>query len=372
MRLRLLSASALAIIAVAVGCSSDPTTGSSTTSTTSSSTTTGTTSTGSGGHDASAGPTLSLVSARDHLEDALLVPRSIAADADRIYLAGDSGRLHVLARDRIADFPELEVIQDTTSALAAVAVSPSRVFVAARDGTVRAYDKTPQHLALAGSFAIDPPILGSLVLDGGTLYVSHGQANVTVAEGRLFVAELNEGEIVEAFDATTLAPLGKTYGATFEQGKTVSFDLGGVRLGAVDDPLTIKNDTGFPALFTFPGTLALAVPGCCGAGVSLFDAAALTPSGALPITWANAVAKAPSGYVVGTEGGQVVYVDGAQPDMEQVVDLRTLTGHTGSEDIEIRNLWIDGFDDLVLAGSSWGNASSKSPTLPAFFVLELH
>jgi hypothetical protein len=371
MRFRLLASFLPAILLLAAGCPSDPTTS-----------TGGSTGTGGahGGHggtggsapDASAGPVLSLVSARDHIEDALLVSRSIAADAQRIYLAGDSGRLHVLARDRAAGFPELEVIADTTSPLAAVAVGPARVYAAGRDGTVRAYDKTGTHLALAGSFTIDPPILGSMVLDGGTLYVSHGQANVAVDGGRLFVAELNEGEIVEAFDATTLQPLGKTYGAAFEPGSTVAFDLGGMRLGAVADPLTLKNETGFPAIFAFAGTLALTVPGCCGNGVSLFDASSLAATGTLPITWANAVAKVDGGFVVGTEGGQVAYVDAAQQSAPQVLDLRALTGHTGSEDIEIRNVWADGIDDLIFAGSSWGNASSKSPTLPAFFVLSLH
>jgi len=51
--------------------------------------------------------------------------------------------------------------------------------------------------------------------------------------------------------------------------------------------------------------------------------------------------------------------------------ISTRTCPPSSEDIEIRSLWIDGYDDLVLAGSSWGNPTSRSPYLPSFFVLRL-
>lgn len=54
------------------------------------------------------------------------------------------------------------------------------------------------------------------------------------------------------------------------------------------------------------------------------------------------------------------------------VDLRAITGHTGSEDIEIRALWSDAYDNLVFAGSSWGNDQSRGTNLPAFFILELN
>jgi hypothetical protein len=53
------------------------------------------------------------------------------------------------------------------------------------------------------------------------------------------------------------------------------------------------------------------------------------------------------------------------------VDLRTLPGHIGSEDIEIRSLWGDGIDDLVFAGSSWVSDTSRGPGLLSFFVLVL-
>jgi hypothetical protein len=53
------------------------------------------------------------------------------------------------------------------------------------------------------------------------------------------------------------------------------------------------------------------------------------------------------------------------------VELRAMTGFTGPEDIEIRTLWMDDRDDLIFAGSSWGNDHSRSADLPSLFVLEL-
>ena len=56
-------------------------------------------------------------------------------------------------------------------------------------------------------------------------------------------------------------------------------------------------------------------------------------------------------------GGQVDVFDLRQNPSPLVssADLRQLTGHTGSEDIEIRALWADDLDNLIFAGSSWGN-----------------
>ncbi|MGH7498434.1 MAG: hypothetical protein ACREOQ_07635, partial [Gemmatimonadales bacterium] len=84
----------------------------------------------------------------------------------------------------------------------------------------------------------------------------------------------------------------------------------------------------------------------------------------------NTVVAVQGGFWSGLETGEIGFYD-SQNDLVQRLNLRTFTGHTGSEDIEIRSLWADGFDDLVFAGSDWGNESSRSPTLPAFFVLRL-
>ena len=66
-------------------------------------------------------------------------------------------------------------------------------------------------------------------------------------------------------------------------------------------------------------------------------------------------------YMLGSEGYQLV----------MTTNVRELTGFTGSEDIEIRSLWVDGLDNLVFAASSWGNDQSRSLELPSFFVFEI-
>ena len=61
-----------------------------------------------------------LVSARSSIEGSFVGHHAIHADADRIYLASFQGRLFVLARDRAADFPLVQVVQDTAAPLTAV------------------------------------------------------------------------------------------------------------------------------------------------------------------------------------------------------------------------------------------------------------
>jgi hypothetical protein len=93
------------------------------------------------------------------------------------------------------------------------------------------------------------------------------------------------------------------------------------------------------------------------------------------ISWgaANCVERSGKTLVVGTESGRVDLFDLGQNPSPHLdgVNLRTLTGHTGAEDIEIRALWMDNRDNLIFAASSWGNDQSRGPTLPSFFVLEL-
>src|SRR5205085_3732720 len=66
-------------------------------------------------------------------------------------------------------------------------------------------------------------------------------------------------------------------------------------------------------------------------------------------------------YALGGSGFQII----------DSIDLRAVTGFVGSEDIEVRALWVDGIDNLVFAASSWGNDQSRSSSLPSFFVLEI-
>jgi hypothetical protein len=136
--------------------------------------------------------------------------------------------------------------------------------------------------------------------------------------------------------------------------------------------LDSRGDPGFPAVYADDAVLAATDGGgCCSRGFSTFD-----PLTARRVTHVrrysvNTVARRGDWLVAGLESGHVEVFNIAQTSAQPVsgLDLRALTGHTGPEDIEIRALWTDANDDLVFAGSSWGNDSSRGPDLPAFFVL---
>jgi hypothetical protein len=112
------------------------------------------------------------------------------------------------------------------------------------------------------------------------------------------------------------------------------------------------------------------IGGCCGAGVTIVKSPDFARSEFISVAGANTVATVKHGLLVGTEGGSVVYLDGLRAIVKNVY-LPTITGHTRLEDIEIRSLWADGLDDLVFGGSSWGNDTTRGPSLPSFFVLSL-
>jgi len=86
-----------------------------------------------------------------------------------------------------------------------------------------------------------------------------------------------------------------------------------------------------------------------------------TEKNGVPLLVGGSEAGAVDWYVLGSRGYQLA----------GTIDLRTLTGFTGPEDVEIRSLWMDGLDNLVFAGSSWGNDQSRSPELPSLFILEI-
>jgi hypothetical protein len=92
---------------------------------------------------ASAGPqaSLRLVSARNHIEGGFLGNPAVYADDRRIYLASFTGDLFVLARDRAADFPVIEIVHDTNRALTAVRGDQRYIYVASGDGNLRVYRK---------------------------------------------------------------------------------------------------------------------------------------------------------------------------------------------------------------------------------------
>ena len=192
---------------------------------------------------------------------------------------------------------------------------------------------------------------------------------MTAADGgHLYLSALNEGDVVMELRKDGWTP-GSTFGAAFEPQATVVFDWrAGRRVTALRNP-----QPGAVALFTDGSLLALTTPGCCGDGITLYDAQTLAYRRFLPRPSTNTVARRGRYLIAGNEWGYVDVFDLGQRGAPLVasLDLRQETGHLGPEDIEIRALWADGLDGLIFAGSSWGNDEARGPELPSLFVLEL-
>jgi len=319
---------------------------------------------------------LRLVSARDHIEGAIVTPQSVYADRERIYLAtaapppfgSHSGRLFVLARDRSANFPVLEVIEVSSAPLTAVRGDRDNLYVTSGDGNLYIYRKD-NPLALIDT--VDPAPLGvlsSLALYGDNLYIGA----MAVSQSRVYVAALNPGEIALEVSKKTLTEE-RSYGTVFEPGSTVVFDRRtGERVTGIPFPPDWFGRPGFPSTYADRRVVAQTVAGCCGSGIFLYDPRTLALDQMIPRPFTNTVIRHGSWLIGGNEGGQVDLLDLRDPP--RVVfsaDLRALTGHTRIEDIEIRALWMDHWDNLIFAGSSWGNDLTRGPELPSFFVLEL-
>jgi hypothetical protein len=315
---------------------------------------------------------IQLISARDHIEGSFLGSQAVYADKDRIYLASFQGKLFVLARDRSADFPLIEVVQDTTFPLTAVRGDSKNLYVISNDGTLRVYRK--EHpLLLTDTISLSGFGLSSLALDGKNLYVSRGQAALAVDNDNVYLSELNEGDIGLEIAKRTLTS-GLTYGETFEQSTTVVFDRkSGNRVSGITNPSDLFGRPGAVSVYVDQKTLIQTIAGCCGPGILIYDPQTFNLEQTIPRLFTNTVVRSDRWLIAGNEGGQVDVFDIQQNPSPIVssVDLRQLTGHTGSEDIEIRALWKDNLDNLIFAGSSWGNDQSRGPSLPSFFVLEV-
>src|SRR5262249_6649350 len=141
----------------------------------------------------------------------------------------------------------------------------------------------------------------------------------------------------------TLAPT-MTYGQAFEAYTTVVFNQKtGARVGGVPTPFDVWGQPAQPGLYVSGGILALTVPGCCGPGIFLYDSNDLRLQQFIPRRYTNTVMRSERWLIAGNEGGQVDVFDLARSPSPLIstLDLRAVTGHTGSEDIEIRALWTD-------------------------------
>jgi hypothetical protein len=323
---------------------------------------------------ASAEVSLSMVSARTGIEGGLLLPQTVYADATHIYISTvgspTGGRLYVLKRDRAADFPVVEQ-RDFDVALGAVRGDATHLYVAGRDGILYVYRKTRPLTFVTSIPVADLQLVGLDVVDN-RIYVAVGQAHVAADAGHVYASSLSASDTVVEIAKTTWAT-GRSYGG-FEPNMTVVFDRStGTRVSAIPNPADSTGDRGISAVYADREIVGQMRPGCCGRGVSLYDPELLGFDQRLASRNSNALARRGRWLVVGTEYGTVEVWDiGRRPaPVVARVDLRALTGNTGVEDIEVRALWFDEVDNLLFAGSSWGNDQSRSPALPAFFALQL-
>jgi len=120
----------------------------------------------------------------------------------------------------------------------------------------------------------------------------------------------------------------------------------GAELGSLLVPANLYGQRTSATITATDRDLALFVPGCCGVGVELYDPATLVHRTSVVTQDANAVAWSGAYLLIGHEAGTVELwsVNGATTTLLQDINLRTLTGHTGIEDIEIRAVWTDGVD----------------------------
>ena len=315
---------------------------------------------------------IQLISARDYIEGSFLGNQAVYADKDRIYLASFQGKLFVLDRDRSADFPLFEVVQDTTSPLTAVRGDSRNLYVTSADGNLRVYRKH-HPLLLVSTIPLSDFGLSSLAVKDNRLYVSKGQAALAIDKDHVYLSELNEGDIGLEIKKKTLVP-SLIYGQTFEQNTTGVFDrMNGERIFGITNPFDLRGNLSQVSLYADSKILVQTIPGCCGPGIFIYDPETFVLEQRIDRPFTNTVVGWGRWLIAGNEGGQIDVFDLRKSPAPLISsgDLRQLTGHTGTEDIEIRALWKDNLDNLIFAGSSWGNEQSRGPSLPSFFVLKL-
>jgi hypothetical protein len=299
------------------------------------------------------------------LETALVSQFMVYADATRIYLAPAQPKLHVLARDRAANFPVIQTIDYSGQAagLTAVRGDDQYLYVGMWNGPLAVYRKTTP-LQLVTNVSLPTWRVAGLASLGDYLYVGVGQVSMAVDDNYVYLCGLNTGDKVLEVEKNTWR-ITREYGAAFEAGTTVIYDRRtGARYRGFSTPYTYTHPdlysdgrqffiTGWAGVYTY----------------SMHDFALQTQTtGGSP----NTMIKKGPFMITGTESGNVyIYDSTSLPHRElRRVDLKLITGFTATEAIEIRSVWTDEHDSLVFCGSSWGNDKIRGTNLPAFFVLD--
>lgn len=309
-------------------------------------------------------PQLTLIGTAN-LQGSFVTAQSVYADNERIFASSYQGDLFILERNRDEGFPLIQTIHLNTP-LSAVAGDDHNVYVSSRDGNLYLFSKT-WPVQSVGSTALSQGGLASVGLAGNHVYVATGQASMAVSNENVYLSELNRGDF--GLDVTSM----KAYGAQSSPGATLIFDRENLQFsGAIPNPPASQVNINAWQKFIF-----LTIPGCCGSGITVYDANTMKDIQYINRPSMNTVAgvsrRGDSLLVGGSESGAVdLYAfNRTAYHLISTADLPALTGFDQPEDIEIRALWVDGLDNLVIAASSWGNGQSRGPSLPSMFFLEI-
>jgi hypothetical protein len=299
------------------------------------------------------------------LSGSFIVAQAVYADHERLFLGSYQGDLFVLRRDRKANFPLMETIH-LGAPLTSVRGNEKNIYVTSRNGKLYTFAKTWPRLQLTEKMSLSTYGLTGLDITGGGLYVAKGQAASAASDSNLFISELNPGDT--GLDVLSM----RSYGENFVPNRTLVFDRQTLRpIGELPQP-----GPGHVSLSVRQNFIFMTTPGCCGRGIDIYDAVTLQHIQYIERS-ANSVAVAKASgtnyLIAGSEAGAIDLYEqknGAYGFIS-TMNLRELTDFKGSEDIEIRSLWADPFDNLIFAGSSWGNDSNRPANLPSLFILEL-
>ena len=305
---------------------------------------------------------LSLVSARNYIPGSFTTTHSMHVDSERIYLASTQGILFVVARNAAANFPLLSQTQ-VASSLTSVNGDSTNLYITSTDGYLRVYTKTDQP-QFVREVQVSTTGIRSTVLVGSNLVVATGQASLAATTSYVFLSQLNPGDVAVEITKSDLSVV-RTYGQEYTEASTVVFNK---KTGAALRTLP-NNSLNQVALTVIDNTLYRTEPGCCAVSYTQTQLKSWA-STTISSYYTNVIAQKSDTLITGTESGRVIAYKGSSIPVSNI-SLREMTGHTGSEDIEIRALYADSIDGYIFAASSWGNDTSRTPELPSLFILEL-
>jgi hypothetical protein len=299
-----------------------------------------------------------------NLPGAFVSPQMVYADSERIFACSAEGDLFVLERDRETNFQLIQTIHLGVP-LTAVRGNKDRLFVTSRTGALYTFLKTwplqPEQSVPVSNYG-----LSSLQVTSSNVYVAKGQGSMIATDDRIYLTQMNPGDFV-----VELATM-QSYGQQFTPGNLLEFDRRTNQfLGAITNPARPG-----AIINTWQNYVFVTNPGCCGAGIAVYDGDIRTGIQFIPRS-TNTVAginrKGIPLLVGGSESGSVDLYrnDAGMYNLIGSINLPLQTGFTRPEDIEIRALWVDGLDNLIFAASSWGNDHTRGPNLPSLFIVEI-